>query len=528
VYTTFFGFQRPPFELVPDPDFLYLGESHESALANVAMGLEAGKGFVVITGPVGVGKTTILRAVLRRLAREQNVCYLSQPEMETRDLLRSILEGFDVPTYGLDVVDMRRALNELLQGSAKPGVLMIDEAHLLTEEALEQIRLLSNLEEESRKLLQIVLSGQPELKELLSRPRLRPLTQRIEMYYEISPLGAAETAAYIGRRIRIAGSPDGLVFEPRALDLIHAITGGTPRLINILADRALITAYVAETKRITEKVVQEAWADLGEVTQAVMPGAPSKGRRARVEPALPPPPPLPPRKPEPVAAAPAAAPVAAARPVRERGVGRPAPAPRVRRQRTRAARARKLPRIRIPALGLDRWLAGAGIAGVALLALMSLGSGGGAVLPAFAKGGAPERAGSTEAQPASAMETLPMSEETPAAGSPAAGTDLARMAGPQPVAPHRPLAIQVASFRELARARAFAEELRRETGEPTRVSPTEVETGLWYRVLVGECDTREDAQHMMETLRKTHDFSFLRPVQLIAASDREVSAAGDR
>ncbi|NNE44277.1 MAG: AAA family ATPase, partial [Gemmatimonadetes bacterium] len=284
MYHNFFGFQRPPFELVPDPDFLFLGESHDAALANVAMGLEAGKGFVVITGPVGAGKTTILRAMLRRLGRDQNVCFLTQPEADVRDLLRAVLEGFGKDADGLELVALRRALKDTLAETDKPGILIVDEAHLLAEESMEQLRLLSNLEEDSRKLLQIVLSGQRELKELLARPRLRPLAQRIELFYEIHALNAEETAAYIDRRIRIAGNPDGLKFEPGSLDAIHAVTAGIPRLINILADRTLITAYVADSRTITEGMVVEAYEDLGEVTQSVMPGEPRRGRRARPEP----------------------------------------------------------------------------------------------------------------------------------------------------------------------------------------------------------------------------------------------------
>ncbi len=270
MYQKYFGFRKRPFDLVPDPDFLFLGESHDSALANLQLGIESGKGFVVITGGVGTGKTTILRAVLRRIRREMDVGFLNQPDLDSSDLLRTVLLEFDVEDPGSDRVMLRRRLREVLLDRARPAILVIDEAHLLSEESLEQVRLLSNFEESDRKLLQIVLAGQPELKELLSRPRLRPLAQRIEMFYEIRPLAPEETAAYVERRVQIAGNPEDLRFEPKALAEIHARTGGVPRLINLLAERALITTYVAGTKTVTQKIVREAFFDLGEVTQRVM------------------------------------------------------------------------------------------------------------------------------------------------------------------------------------------------------------------------------------------------------------------
>jgi general secretion pathway protein A len=307
------------------------------------LGIESGKGFIVIAGRVGTGKTTILRAVLRRLGRELDVAVLNQPDLDPAELLRTILGEFGVGASGEDKVALRKTLREFLQRRPSPAILAIDEAHLLSEESLEQVRLLSNFEEADRKLLQIVLAGQPELKDLLSRARLRPLAQRIEMFYEIEPLSPEETSAYILRRIQIAGQPDDLEFEPQALDEIHARTGGVPRLINVLAERALITAYVGETKTITRAVVREAFQDLGEVTQRVM-GDPGPEIAA-----------------SPRAASPRAASPGAADPIRfARSSGRtwtPAPAQDAGRRRH-----------------LGRWLAGIGLGVVALLAVVVVGS----------------------------------------------------------------------------------------------------------------------------------------------------------
>jgi len=513
VYLRFFGFQRPPFELVPDPDFLFLGESHDAAMANVAMGLESGKGFVVISGPVGAGKTTILRAMLRRIGREQNVSFLSQPESNVHDLLRAILDGFGEEPSGDDLVSLRRSLRNLLERAEKPGILIVDEAHLLSEDALEQLRLLSNLEEDNRKLLQIVLSGQRELKELLSLPRLRPLAQRIEMFYEIEPLGLADVRDYILRRLRIAGSPDRLQFEPRAFEAIHAITGGVPRLINLLADRALITAYVEESTRISDATVLEAYEDLGEVTQAVMPGAPGRGKQPRKKADAPPPPPLPPResrRTEPAAAA----------PVRIRTKSKTVAPPVA----ATTPSVSSVPRLRYSSRrtgpGRGRAVAWAGIAAVVVIAVLTLGSKGGGLAAALSGAGqALQRTGlaSNDASDVAPEETALSGGETGEVTAPVDRTE----SGSSGL-----FAIQIASFRNEDRARDYAESHRKQTGETARVSPSEVETGLWYRVLVGEFDTRDAVSARMEELRKSGDHSFLRTVRLIPGEERSGTATG--
>jgi len=458
-YHRFFGFQRAPFELVPDPDFLFLGESHESALANLVLGIESGKGFVAISGPVGAGKTTVLRALLRRMPRDQRVCFLSQPESEVSDLLRGIVHGFGITGKGLDRVEMRQAIRDLLESLARPGVLIVDEAHLLNEESLEQIRLLSNLEEDDHKLLQIILSGQPELKELLSRPRLRPLTQRIEMFYDIQPLDRRETAAYIDRRVRIAGNPDGLEFETKGLDAIADMSGGIPRLINVLADRCLITAYVAETRTITPSIVREAYEDLGEVTQSVMAGPAVRARVERPAPpprprtVAPPPEPEPPRReaapalevqraePEPIFSAPSPESIAAPSRLFERRAHRGGP-----------ERA-------------DRWFALAGIVAVGLVAVLSLGN-----------------------------------RTAPGGPTPTVADPVARAATPAEPTPASVFTLEIAALRRLGDARELARELRTETGEVVRISPIEDASGTSYRVWFGEYRDGATARETMDRL----------------------------
>jgi general secretion pathway protein A len=512
VYLRFFGFQRAPFELVPDPDFLFLGESHDAAMANVAMGLESGKGFVVISGPVGAGKTTILRAMLRRIGREQNVCFLSQPESSVHDLLRAILDGFGVEPAGDELVDLRRALRRFLESSPKPGILIVDEAHLLSEDAMEQLRLLSNLEEDHRKLLQIVLSGQRELKELLSRPRLRPLAQRIEMFYEIEPLGPDDVREYMLRRVRIAGNPEGLAIEPRAFQAIHAITGGVPRLINVLADRALITAYVAGTRTITDSIVLEAYEDLGEVTQAVMPGAPARRARgersAAVAPAAayPPPPPLPPREPR-----------------APRAEGRPAP-PHV--AASTPAPVSSVPRLRYksaPSRSRGRVIAWIGAGAVVLVGVFALGSDGGGLAAALTGAGQAALQRTGLAGDAAPAETAPA---TVASSAEPAEAGMATEAGAG-AAESGPFAIQIASFRSEDRAREYARDHRERTGERTRVSATEVETGLWYRVLAGQFATREEVSLRLEELRQSGEYSFLRTVRVLPGEDHPAEPSGE-
>ncbi|MFN8179463.1 MAG: AAA family ATPase [bacterium] len=532
MYQRFFGFRKSPFELVPDPDFLFLGESHDSALANLVMGIEEGKGFVAITGPIGAGKTTILRALLRRIGRTERVCFLSQPEVDVRDLLASILDGFGAPAEGAPLVELRRRLREFLVASERPGILILDEAHLLREEALEQIRLLSNLEDDHRKLLQIVLSGQPELKTLLSTTRLMPLAQRIEMFYEIRPLSLDETRAYLERRLQIAAGSPGATFRPDAAAAIHECTGGLPRLINLLADRALVTAYVAETRVITPEIVADAFDDLGAITHAVMPGRPPRKRargklirlpgfrrapreaaempvEALVEASLEAPPDAPYRAEEPVETAPrgprrsvkifAGVSFAAVVVVAGLLVGS-----RFGRGDSRVAAA-------VPA---DSTAAGAPApaAGVAPPSASSTPLGSPATTSPIAAPGAPATAPGVAAATPSAA---PTSASTAAPSKPAGPADPAKAAAAPP-APQ--WALHVASFQRIEKAQEFATQLRGELSLPVRITPTEIESGVWYRVLIGEYSSADSARAALETMRSQRDFAFVRTVRLVPSA----------
>jgi hypothetical protein len=336
----------------------------------------------------------------------------------------------------------------------RPGILIVDEAHLLTEESLEQIRLLSNLEEDNRKLLQIILSGQPELKELLSRPRLRPLTQRIEMFYDIRPLDFQETAAYIDRRIRIAGNPEDLFFEPNAVGDIAELSGGIPRLINVLADRCLVTAYVSETKTITAKVVREAYEDLGEVTQSVMAQSPASRRTSERREAQPAPSPV-------------------ERPPRAQEIAPPPPRPEVRPAKPKrsepAPERRATSRARSSTERADRWFAIGGIVAVALVALLSLGN-------RIAPGG---------------------TEPHSTAPSGLLDGELGGRSGA------RSFTVQVTTLRRLGDARQIARELRDETGEAVTISPVEDGSGIAYRVWFGSYETQSAANETIARLRSS-------------------------
>lgn len=495
LYQRFFGFRKAPFELVPDPDFLFLGESHDSALANLVAGIEAGKGFVAITGPVGAGKTTILRALLRRIGRTERLCFLTQPEADVADLLSVILDGFGAPAEGAPLVELRRRIREYLAAGDRPGILILDEAHLLREDVAEQIRLLSNLEEDDRKLLQIVLSGQPELKTLLSTPRLKPLAQRIEMFYEIQALSLEETSAYLARRLQIAAGSPGAEFEELAAREIHVCTGGIPRLINLLAERSLVSAYVAESHVITPDLVAEAFEDLGEVTHAVMPGRPSRRATSKRR----------------------AKPKVTERSVTERSVAERSMTGR----EAMGSEVGPVERSRRPM----RFLAGFSLAAVLLLAIASLGSRVGrdsgraaAADPGVTPGATPVDSGGSPgeaalAPPTSAAPVTKAQVGTAEAAKPPPSGTAAKTAEPS-----GRWAVHVASLQRLEKAQDLAMRLREETGAPIRILPTELESGVWYRVLVGDYATQEQARAGLETLRTRQEFDFVRTVRLAASA----------
>lgn len=264
MYLGFYGFTEKPFNVTPDPKFLYLSAHHQEALAILTYGIRERKGFIVLTGEVGSGKTTLLHTLLDRLPPNVRAAYLFNTRLSQADLLRYVVEDFGVPTTAVTVGDLLSALNTWLIDRLVRGensVLIIDEAQNLTPELLESVRLLSNLETSKDKLLQLVLVGQPELNLTLNHPSLRQLKQRISLRYHIPPLTRTETTDYIVQRLRIAGA-QGTVFTNRAIDEIYYYSRGIPRLINILCDNALLTGYAAGTRPVDADAVTEAVRDL--------------------------------------------------------------------------------------------------------------------------------------------------------------------------------------------------------------------------------------------------------------------------
>ncbi|MBM3784181.1 MAG: general secretion pathway protein [Acidobacteria bacterium] len=266
MYNAFFGINENPFNLSPDPAYLYRSSQHEEALANLIYGVQSRKGFIVLTGEVGTGKTTMLECL-----RE----YLESQYVEFAFLFNSRItpqQFFDMIAYDLDLrcergskTEVLFALNSMLIQQANEGrtaVLIVDEAHNLDWEVLEEIRLLGNLENRRGKLLQIVLAGQPELDRKLDAPNLRQLKQRIVLRYNLKPFSEAETVEYVETRLARAGMPDQTVFSEPVLAEIHRRTQGIPRLINAVCDNCMLTAFAAEKKQITPEIVEEVSTDM--------------------------------------------------------------------------------------------------------------------------------------------------------------------------------------------------------------------------------------------------------------------------
>ena len=264
MYLQFFGLNETPFSITPDPAFVYLSAAHRDALAHLLYGVGQGGagGFVQLTGEVGTGKTTICRCLLEQVPDETQVALVLNPLMTPRELLATICEELGVETGEISDSNklMVDALNKYLleqHASGRHVVVVIDEAQNLSPEALEQVRLLTNLETAKEKLLQMVLLGQPELRQLLQRQNLRQLSQRITARYHLAPLNQEETLAYVKHRMQVAGAQRN-PFRRSAMRALYQRSGGVPRLINIIADRALVSAYARETGNITPAMVHAA------------------------------------------------------------------------------------------------------------------------------------------------------------------------------------------------------------------------------------------------------------------------------
>ena len=266
MYATHFGLKREPFSIAPDPRYLFMSERHREALAHLLYGVGGGGGFVLLTGEIGAGKTTVCRCFLEQIPRRCNVAYIFNPKLTVPELLRSVCEEFGIPGLTTDggketTKGHIDALNEFLLRTHAVGqnnVLIIDEAQNLAPEVLEQLRLLTNLETSERKLLQIILIGQPELRDILKKPELEQLAQRVIARFHLDALSAKETAQYIKHRLGISGRLDSNLFDPAAAARVHQLTGGVPRRINLLCDRAMLGAYAQGQHTISKAVVDQA------------------------------------------------------------------------------------------------------------------------------------------------------------------------------------------------------------------------------------------------------------------------------
>jgi general secretion pathway protein A len=265
MYLAFYGLAEKPFNPTPDPRFMFETLGHREALAQLVYGVRERKGFIMLTGEVGTGKTMLLQAVRQRLDADTAVAFVFNSALPFDGLLEYVLEDLGIPSRGESPAQRLVALNTFLIERHRRGlntVLILDEAHNLGPEALEQVRLLSNFETPTAKLLQILLVGQPELRDRLALPELRQLRQRIGLRCEISPLTAAETQDYVRARLRTAHAPDADLFSDAALARIAAYSGGVPRVINTVCDHCLLIGYADRRRRVDAGMVSEAIAYL--------------------------------------------------------------------------------------------------------------------------------------------------------------------------------------------------------------------------------------------------------------------------
>jgi len=265
VYTAFYGLKEKPFALVPDPRFLYLGSSHREALAHLLYGIEEGEGFIEVVGQVGTGKTTLCRTLLDRVGRDVEIAFIFDPSHDEHDLMRAIHREFGLEPGQRGTSELRAEFNDFLLRKKAAGsrcILVIDEAQTLSPQVLEQIRLLSNLETQREKLVQIVLIGQPELEEMLARTDLRQLRQRITVRWDLRPFTRKEADEYVEHRLHIAGYRGEPLFSGAALRTLYKYSGGIPRLINSLADRSLLTGYTEGELEISAAMVRAAAREL--------------------------------------------------------------------------------------------------------------------------------------------------------------------------------------------------------------------------------------------------------------------------
>ena len=262
MYKEYFGLKETPFSIAPDPRYLYMSEGHREALAHLEYGLIGNGGFVLLTGEVGTGKTTVCRRLLEQIPDYLDVAFILNPRVTVEELLATVCDELDIsyPEGNTSVKVFVDGINEFLIGTHAKGrraVLIIEEAQNLSFDVLEQLRLLTNLETDEQKLLQIIMVGQPELRDMLAKSELRQLAQRITARYHLGPLSCKEVAGYVSHRLSVAGG-SGTLFPASAIRNLFRLTGGVPRLINLLCDRALLGAYVQGKARVDRPTLLKA------------------------------------------------------------------------------------------------------------------------------------------------------------------------------------------------------------------------------------------------------------------------------
>lgn len=261
MYLEYYNLKEFPFNITPDPRFLYFSQHHKEAYEHVMYGINARKGFIELTGEVGSGKTTLCRAVLSNLGSQVETALILNPSLTETQLLRAMLNDFGLDATGRDRLAYIEKLNEFLldkNGEGTNVALLIDEAQDLSPQVMEQVRLLSNLETDQHKLIQIVLCGQPELKKRLARPDLRQLKQRITVRYHIPPLTLEESERYIAHRLAVAGADRSVTFDRGAVKEVYKYAHGCPRMMNAVCDNTLLAGYVARVKTLDTRCVKRA------------------------------------------------------------------------------------------------------------------------------------------------------------------------------------------------------------------------------------------------------------------------------
>jgi len=276
MYTEFFGLSAKPFELLPNPKFLYLSKGHRKALSYLQYGVQEHAGFTLLTGEVGSGKTTLVRDIINKISADVTLSMIFNTRVDGHQLISMINRDFGLQTEGKDKVQLLTELNDFLLEectSNRQPIIIIDEAQNLSAEALEEIRLLSNLEADSFKMVQIILVGQPELKQIISKPSLRQLRQRISISCHLNPLNRKESEEYIFHRLGTVGSRDCVSFQDGVIDTVFRFSGGVPRLINLICDFLLLSAFVEETREIDMALADDAVNELSFEESVMQPSA---------------------------------------------------------------------------------------------------------------------------------------------------------------------------------------------------------------------------------------------------------------